>query len=88
VSNPAQSQELQQRADLITQELRGQYILKIRRADAQAILRDEWRHPSAFVQIVGDLPANYRVEVRGANAGAQQAAEAIFDRLKRMYDIE
>jgi hypothetical protein len=88
VSNLAQRQELQERAALIAQELRGQYILKIRRADAQAILRDELRHPAAFVQIVGDLPANYRVEVRGAGAKTQKAAEAIFARLKRMYDIE
>jgi hypothetical protein len=88
VSNLAQRQELQGRADLIAQELRGQYILKIGRADTQAVLRDELRHPAVFVQIVGDLPANYRVEVRGANAETQKAAEAIFARLKRMYDIE
>ena len=88
MSNPARCQELQERADLIAQELRGQFILKIRRVDAQAILRDELRHPQAFVQLVGDLPANYHVEVRGANARTQRAAEDIFVRLGRMYDIE
>jgi hypothetical protein len=66
VSNLARRQELQERADLIVQELRSQYILKTRRADAQAILRDELQHPAAFVQIVADLPEHYRVEVRVA----------------------
>lgn len=88
VSNLAKRQELQEQADLIVQDLRGQYLLKIRRVDAQAILRDELRHPAAFVQIVGDSPINYRVEVRGADANAQEAAESIFARLKRTYDIE
>jgi hypothetical protein len=88
VSNPSQVQVLQERADSIVQELRGRYILKVRRVDAQDMLRDELRHPAAFVQIVGDLPENYRVEVRGADVKAQRAAESILDRLKQMYDIE
>jgi len=79
---------LQSRAELIAQELRGQYVLKIRRADAQAILRDELQHPGAFAQIVGDLPEHYRVEVGGGDANAQKAADSIFARLKRMYEIE
>jgi hypothetical protein len=88
MSNPARSHELQQEADAIVAELRGQYVLMIRRVDAQAILRDELRHPSAFVQIVGDTPEKYHVEVRGADAPAQEASERIFARLKRTYDIE
>ena len=88
ISNQSQAQALQEQADSIVQELCGQYILKIRCVDAQDMLRDELRHPTAFVQIVGDVPEHYRVEVRGADVNAQRAAESIFDRLRRMYDIE
>jgi hypothetical protein len=86
-SNPVISHQLKQEADAVMKDLRERYVLSIRRAEAQAAIRDELRHPAASVQLVGDSAANYRVEVRGGGLEAQRSAESIFARLKRMYEI-
>jgi hypothetical protein len=46
--------------------------------------REEFRHLAASVQIVEDSLTNYRIEMCGAGADAQNAAERIFGWLKRM----
>ncbi|WP_068017131.1 hypothetical protein [Rhodoplanes sp. Z2-YC6860] len=69
-------------------ELRSNWALKIRRVDAEEVVRDELQLPAAAVQIVGASPADYRVEVHGGGTEAQSAAEQTFARLRRMYEIE
>jgi hypothetical protein len=88
VSNFLRRQQLQLQADTIAHELRGQFVLKLRRADAQAILRDELHHPAVVVQIVGTDRSNYQVEIRGGDINTQKSADGIFARLKDLFDIE